>query len=64
VVRVGFFIGYSPSSSHLGPYKWYQSRDHRFNQGLTSFGVKMAQIMFNHVGGNPPFFDGVSSFAH
>jgi hypothetical protein len=24
----------------------------------------MAQIVFNHVGGKPPFFDGVSSFAH
>jgi hypothetical protein len=28
------------ASSHLGPYKWYRSRGHRFNQGLTSFGVK------------------------
>jgi hypothetical protein len=24
----------------------------------------MAQIVFNHIGGKPPFFDGVSSFAH
>jgi hypothetical protein len=24
----------------------------------------MAQVIFNHVGGKPPFFDGVSSFDH
>jgi hypothetical protein len=24
----------------------------------------MAQVMFNHVNGKPPFFDGISSFDH
>jgi hypothetical protein len=24
----------------------------------------MAQVMFNHVGGKPPFFDGATSFDH
>jgi hypothetical protein len=24
----------------------------------------MTQVVFNHVGGKPPFFDGVSSFDH
>jgi hypothetical protein len=64
VVLVEFFIGYSPPSSHLGPYKWYRSHGHRFNHGLTSFGVKNGSNCVQSFRGKPPFFDGVSSFAH
>jgi hypothetical protein len=63
-VFVEILLGYSPSSSHLGPFKWYRSRGHRSNQGITTFGAKYGSSCVQPCGGKPPFFDGSTSFDH
>jgi hypothetical protein len=46
------------SSSHLGPFKWYQSRGHRLIEGLTISVSKDGSSCVQPREGKPPFFDG------
>jgi hypothetical protein len=45
-------------SSHLGPFKWYQSRGHRLIEGLTTSVSKDGSSCVQPYGGKQPFFDG------
>jgi hypothetical protein len=48
---VNFYRLFTPSS-HLGPFKWYQSQGHRLIEGLTTSVSEMVQVVFNHVWAN------------
>jgi hypothetical protein len=53
-------MGYSPSSSRLGPFKWYQSYGHRLIEGLTTWVLNCGSSCVQRCWGKPPFFDGIS----
>jgi hypothetical protein len=53
-----FYRLFTPSS-HLGPFKWYQSRGYRLIKGLTTSVSKDGSNYVQPYGGKPPFFDGI-----